>query len=155
LDIVQNIVAYELLFRDGKSNSFPNIDPNQATSNILTNNHLALGLEQVTGNLPAYINFHADTLIFNFPSFLDSKNVVLEILEDVPITPELLSACSSLYKKGYKLALDDFDFDDKWEAFYPFIDIIKVDVLQFSILEISKLVRKIRGLDVTLLAENS
>jgi EAL and modified HD-GYP domain-containing signal transduction protein len=149
LDIVQNIVAYELLFRDGKSNSFPNIDPNQATSNILTNNHLALGLEQVTGN------FHADTLIFNFPSFLDSKNVVLEILEDVPITPELLSACSSLYKKGYKLALDDFDFDDKWEAFYPFIDIIKVNVLQFSILEISKLVRKIRGLDVTLLAENS
>jgi c-di-GMP-related signal transduction protein len=153
LDIAQNIVAYELLFRDGKSNSFPDIDPNQATSNILTNNHLALGLEQVTGNLPAYINFHADTLIFHFPSFLDPKNVVLEILEDVPVTPELLSACKSLYEKGYKLALDDFDFDEKWEAFYPFIDIIKIDVLQFSILEISKLVRKISGLDVTLLAE--
>jgi EAL and modified HD-GYP domain-containing signal transduction protein len=153
LDIAQNIVAYELLFRDGKSNSFPDIDPNQATSNILTNNHLTLGLEQVTGNLTAYINFHADTLIFHFPSFLDPKNVVLEILEDVPVTPELLSACKSLYKKGYKLALDDFDFDEKWEAFYPFIDIIKIDVLQFSILEISKLVRKLSGLDVTLLAE--
>jgi c-di-GMP-related signal transduction protein len=153
LDIAQNIVAYELLFRDGKSNSFPDIDPNQATSNILTNNHLALGLEQVTGNLPAYINFHADTLIFHFPSFLDPKNVVLEILEDVPVTPELLSACKSLYEKGYKLALDDFDFDEKWEAFYPFIDIIKIDVLQFSILEISKLIRKISRLDVTLLAE--
>ena len=153
LDIKQQVVAYELLFRDGKSNSFPDIDPNQATSNILTNNHLTLGLEQVTGNLPAYINFHADALISHFPSSLDPKSVVLEILEDVPITYELLLACRALHKKGYKLALDDFDFDPKWEVFYPIVDIIKIDVLEFSILEISKLVRKLRGLDVILLAE--
>jgi len=153
LDIDQKVVAYELLFRDGKSNTFPNIDPNQATSNILTNNHLTLGLEQVTGDLPAYINFHAEALISHFPSFLDPKNVVLEILEDVPVTDELLSACKELHAKGYKLALDDFDFDEKWHAFYPFVDIIKIDVLQFSILEISKLVRSLAGLDVVLLAE--
>jgi len=153
LNIKQQVVAYELLFRDGQSNSFPDIDPNQATSNILTNNHLTLGLEKVTGNLPAYINFHANTLISHFPSFLDPKNVVLEILEDVPVTHELLSACKVLHGKGYKLALDDFDFDEKWQAFYPFVDIIKIDVLEFSILEISKLVRKLDGLNVTLLAE--
>jgi len=153
LNIKQQVVAYELLFRDGQSNSFPDIDPNQATSNILTNNHLTLGLEKVTGNLPAYINFHANTLISHFPSFLDPKNVVLEILEDVPVTHELLSACKVLHGKGYKLALDDFDFDEKWQAFYPFVDIIKIDVLEFSIIEISKLVRKLDGLNVTLLAE--
>jgi EAL and modified HD-GYP domain-containing signal transduction protein len=153
LDIEQQVVAYELLFRDGQSNSFPDIDPNQATSNILTNNHLTLGLEQVTGNLPAYINFHADALIYHFPSSLNPNNVVLEILEDVPITNELLLACKSLHEKGYKLALDDFDFDVKWEVFYPIVDIIKIDVLEFSILEISKLIRKISGSDITLLAE--
>ena len=49
--------------------------------------------------------------------------------------------------------MDDFDFDEKWEAFYPIVDIIKIDVLEFSILEISKLVRKLSGLDVTILAE--
>jgi len=153
LDIDQHVVAYELLFRDGKSNSFPDIDPNQATSNILTNNHLTLGLEQVTGDLPAYINFHADTLLRHFPSFLDPKKVVLEILEDVPVTDELLEACKALKKKGYTLALDDFDFDEKWQVFYPIVDIIKVDVLEFSILEVSKLVRKLANLNVTLLAE--
>ena len=153
LNTKQQVVAYELLFRDGKSNSFPDIDPNQATSNILTNNHLTLGLEQITGNLPAFINFHADALIFHFPSSLDPKNVVLEILEDVPVTDELVSACKALHQEGYQLALDDFNFDEKWEVFYPIVDIIKIDVLEFSILEISKLVRKLSGLDVTLLAE--
>jgi EAL and modified HD-GYP domain-containing signal transduction protein len=153
LDIDQHVVAYELLFRDGKSNSFPDIDPNQATSNILNNNHLTLGLEQITGDLPAYINFHADTLLRHFPSFLDPKKVVIEILEDVPVTDELIAACKTLKNKGYTLALDDFDFDDKWQVFYPFVDIIKIDVLEFSILEISKLVRKLNGLKITLLAE--
>jgi EAL and modified HD-GYP domain-containing signal transduction protein len=147
------VVAYELLFRDGKSNSFPNIDPNQATSNILTNNHLTLGVEKVTGDLTAYINFHAETLIRHFPSFLDPKRVVLEILEDVAVTNELLQACIGLKEKGYTLALDDFDFDKKWLPFLPIVDIIKVDVLAFSIIEISKLVREVAAFDTILLAE--
>jgi len=153
LSIDQKVVAYELLFRDGKSNTFPNIDPNQATSNILTNNHLTLGLEQVTGDLPAYINFHADTLIRHFPSFLDPKHVVLEILEDVAVSDELVNAVKSLKAKGYKLALDDHDFDAKWDVLFPYIDIIKVDVLSMSIIEISQKVRTIKNWNGVLLAE--
>jgi len=153
LDSKQQLVAYELLFRDGKSNSFPNINPNQATSNILTNNHLTLGVEQVTGNLPAYINFHSETLIRHFPSFLDAKKVVIEIVEDVEINDELISAVKSLREKGYQLALDDFDFNPKWSVLFPYIDTIKVDVLAFSIIEISRFVRELKDFQGTLLAE--
>lgn len=153
LDIDQNVVAYELLFRDGKSNSFPNIDPNQATSNILTNNHLTLGVEQVTGDLPAYINFHSQTLIKRFPSFLDPKKIVIEILEDIDISSELIASVKSLKEKGYTLALDDYDFDPKWSVLFPYIDTVKIDVLAFSLLEISKFVRGLSGVKVTLLAE--
>ncbi|MDT0604395.1 EAL and HDOD domain-containing protein [Thalassotalea castellviae] len=153
LDINKNVIAYELLFRDGKSNSFPNIDPNLATSNILTNNHLTLGVEQVTGDLPAYINFHAITLIRRFPNFLDPKKVVIEILEDLEISNKLVEAVKQLKEKGYTLALDDFDFDPKWDVLLPYIDIIKVDVLVFSLLEISKFIRRLPDTNVTLLAE--
>ena len=153
LNIDQQLVAYELLFRDGEQNSFPNIDPNQATSNILTNNHLTLGVAQVTGNLPAYINFHAETLIRHFPSFLDPKQVVLEILEDVEVSNELIKAVESLKSKGYQLALDDHDFDPKWDVLLPYIDTIKVDVLSMSILEINQKVRSLNNWKGTLLAE--
>ena len=100
LDLNQSVVAYELLFRDGESNCFPDIDPDQATSNILSNNHLTLGVENITNNLPAYINFHSNTLINDFPSFLDPSTVVIEILEDVPASDALLSACKQLSEKG-------------------------------------------------------
>ncbi|MDO6446758.1 HDOD domain-containing protein [Colwellia sp. 1_MG-2023] len=153
LDINKNVIAYELLFRDGKSNSFPNIDPNLATSNILTNNHLTLGIEQITGDLPGYINFHAITLIRRFPSFLDPKKVVIEILEDLDVSNKLIETVKLLKEKGYTLALDDFDFDKKWDVLLPFIDIIKVDVLAFSLLDISKLIRTLPDSNITLLAE--
>ena len=153
LDLNQQVVAYELLFRDGESNKFPDIDPNQATSNILTNNHLTLGVEQVTGDLPAYINFHAETLIRRFPSFLDPKKIVIEILEDIEISSELITSVKILKEKGYTLALDDYDFDPKWATLFPYIDIIKIDVLAFSIIQISKFIRSNNLSGITLLAE--
>jgi len=153
LDLNQSVVAYELLFRDGESNCFPDIDPDQATSNILSNNHLTLGVENITNNLPAYINFHSNTLINDFPSFLDPSTVVIEILEDVPASDALLSACKQLSEKGYILALDDHDFDPKWQRFFPYINLLKIDVLQHSMLAISKFIRTINNSKITLLAE--
>lgn len=153
LELNQTVVAYELLFRNGESNCFPNIDPDQATSNILSNNHLNLGVENITNDLPAYINFHSNALINNFPSFLDPSKVVIEILEDVPATDVLLSACKLLASKGYLLALDDYDLDKKWQRFFPYITIVKIDVMQHSMLEISKFLRQLYTSKITLLAE--
>ena len=153
LNIEEETVAFELLFRDGESNHFPGIDPDKATSKIIVDNQLTLGIDEVTGSLPAYINFHADSLIHHFPEFLDPKKIVIEILEDVPISDELLNACKRLKKKGYTLALDDHDFDPKWDVFLPFIDIIKVDVQDVSIIEISRFLSRLDTNDITLLAE--
>ena len=47
LNIAQETIVFELLFRNGKSNSFPNIHPNKATSKIIVDNHLALGMRKL------------------------------------------------------------------------------------------------------------
>ena len=153
LNLSQETIAFELLFRDGKSNSFPNIDPDKATSKIIVDNQLTLGLEEVTGGLTAYVNFHADALIHNFPIFLDPKSIVIEILEDVPISDELLNACKLLKKKGYTLALDDHDFDVKWDEFLPIVDIIKVDILDVNIVDIKSFLARLTNYNITFLAE--
>lgn len=154
LDDNEQLHAYELLFRDGMKNSFPtDVCPDQATSKILAENHLISGLDDVTGGKPAFINFFEDTLLNHFPTSLDPNNVVIEILEDVPISSALLSACRKFKKMGYSLALDDHDFDPKWDIFLPYIDMIKVDVRMFNLLQISRYVRRIDGSGVKLLAE--
>lgn len=127
-DSKKNVYAYELLFRDGENNRFPDINPDEATSKILAASHLSVGVEEITGGKPAFINFHQDTLLYRFPTSLDPDNVVIEILETVEVTENLLKACQHMRKMGYKVALDDYDFDPKWDVFLPHVNIIKVDI---------------------------
>lgn len=153
LDQQRQLYGYELLFRDGESNAFPNINADEATSKLLTDHHLFLGVEKIAGGHLAFINFSADTLIHHFPTSLDPKSVVIEVLETVPISETLLQACRDLHRLGYQLALDDHDFDSKWDIFLPYVSVIKVDIRQFNMLEISKFIRRISHYQVTLLAE--
>lgn len=143
LDANKQLFAYELLFRDGKINAFPDIGPDEATSKILAQNHLLLGIDELTNGKLAFINFHEDALLHHFPTSLPPDDIYIEILEDVPISGELVKACRKLKKMGYKLALDDHDFDPKWDIFLPFVDMIKVDLLQTNILQINKYLRRL------------
>ena len=38
--------GYELLFRDGLSNAFPDIDGTEATTRVLSNSFLAMGMDR-------------------------------------------------------------------------------------------------------------
>lgn len=152
-DANRQLHGYELLFRDGEANAFPNINADEATSKLITEHHLFMGVEKITGGHRAFINFSADTLIHHFPTSIDPKSMVIEVLESVPISSELLTACRELHRMGYQLALDDHDFDSKWDIFLPYVSIIKVDVRQFNILQISKYISRIKQYPVTLLAE--
>lgn len=147
------VVGYELLFRDGFKNSFPEIDATEATSKLLTQQHLLLGVEKITSGKRAYINFTADTLIHHFPTSLNTGSVVIEILEDVPLTPELVRACKDLHEKGYQLALDDHNFDPAWDVLLPYIHLLKVDIQQFKLFEIAQYLKRIAQYSITLLAE--
>jgi c-di-GMP-related signal transduction protein len=113
VDTSQQLYAYELLFRDGEKNCFPNISPDEATSRILAASHLNVGLEAVTNGALAFINFHTDTLLHRFPTSLDPKNVVIEITETVDVSDELVDACQQIKAQGYRLALDDYDLEEK------------------------------------------
>jgi EAL and modified HD-GYP domain-containing signal transduction protein len=88
-DANKKVFAYELLFRDGVSNCFPDISADEATSSVLASSHLSVGVESITFNKPTFINFHTDTIIHRFPATLDPKNVVIEIVETVKVTAEL------------------------------------------------------------------
>ena len=52
----EHVIAYELLFRDGPENFFPDIDPHEATSKLIIRTHLNQGLMPITSDKPALIN---------------------------------------------------------------------------------------------------
>ncbi len=60
---IKNLFAYELLFRDGVENVFPEVDSNEATSRMIEGSQLNLGLDEFLGDKPGFINFTLDSLL--------------------------------------------------------------------------------------------
>ncbi|MDP5459056.1 EAL and HDOD domain-containing protein [Alishewanella sp. SMS8] len=152
-NVSKETIGYELLFRDGEANAFPNINADEATSKLLMQHHLLLGVEKVAANKLAFINFSEDTLIYHFPTSIRPESMVIEVLESVPASEELLHTLKFLHDRGYKLALDDHDFDEKWRPFLPYITYLKVDIQQFNMLQISNKLRELKQFPLILLAE--
>jgi c-di-GMP-related signal transduction protein len=126
-DIQQKVFAYELLFRVGKETSFSGLDGDEATSEVICRSFFAIGMDAMTGGKRAFINFTGNLLLSEIPLLLPKEIVVVEILENVDPTPEVVEACRRLKKEGYILALDDFVFEPRFKPLLALADIVKVD----------------------------
>jgi len=136
----KRLVAYELLFRDGPSNRYPDIDAEQATSRLLAENLLHKDIQEVAGKHRCFINFSRKSLLQLVPTLLNKRRIVVEILEDIIPDQELLDAIRILSNKGYHIALDDYQQDPRWHAFLPYISIIKFDIRAMSWAQIRLLI---------------
>jgi EAL and modified HD-GYP domain-containing signal transduction protein len=148
------VVAYELLFRDSKTNSFPaHVAPDTATAKLLVNSYLSTGFDSMTGGKPAFINFPRAMLADHLLHMVPYKNIVVEILETVEPTDENFILLRKLFHKRFVLALDDFVYTDEWARFLPFIKLIKIDILQTPLDTLGKQLKLFRHFNIKLLAE--
>ena len=132
----EEIVAYELLYRNKNVNSFPIVDSDTATIDVIVNSFLSIGINFVTNGRPSFINFTENLLYSPLLDYLDPKKIVIEILEDVPLTEDLVARVKVLKNRGYTIALDDFILDENitvYDELFAYIDYIKVDFLLSSL----------------------
>ncbi|WP_160672905.1 HDOD domain-containing protein [Clostridium sp. C8-1-8] len=122
----KRVFGYELLYRNSNVNKFANIDGDIATRKLLSN-AAVLELDKITEGKKAFINFTQNTLIEELPTLLPKETVVVEILEDVELTDDVITACKKLKNKGYTIAVDDFANDRDITPLIGMLDIVKVD----------------------------
>lgn len=135
-------VAYELLFRDGMTNRFPDVSPEYATRQIISDLFLSTSLPKLVGNNNCFINFPPEMIVQGFADTLPHDKVVIEILETAKPTDELFDAVRRLFGWGFKIALDDFTLENGWERFMPYISIVKFDIRAWSFEEITQYINQ-------------
>jgi EAL and modified HD-GYP domain-containing signal transduction protein len=154
LDREQQLYAYELLFRRGTQNSADVTDDLAATATVLSHVFSELGLEAALGPYLGFVNLDARMLASDAIELLPKDKFVLEVLETVDITPEVVSRCRDLKDKGFTLALDDFvSLEEQHRPLLELADIVKVDLMGMDAAALQRTAAALRPWKVKLLAE--
>lgn len=153
-DRQQRCVAYELLCRDGGGENRNVLGSGEYATKQTMDVALHLGaMTALTGGHVAYINFTASLLTDGVASILPPDRTVLEILETVEPTPDVVAACRQFKQMGYRFAMDDCVRAGRGGALEPLVDVVKVDFLQTTSAEREAIVRHFAGRSVQMLAE--
>jgi EAL and modified HD-GYP domain-containing signal transduction protein len=151
LDLHSKVHAYELLFRAGPEATFRG-DGDFATRTMLDNS-VIFGIEKLAAGLPAFVNCTMESLTERLVEVLPHEITVLEILETLEPTPELIAACRKLKAAGYRIALDDFLWNPKFEPLVELADYIKVDFTLTDAVGRQELLKRLIDTSAVLVAE--
>jgi EAL and modified HD-GYP domain-containing signal transduction protein len=151
LDLHGRLHAYELLFRNGPAVAFQG-DANLATRTMLDNS-VAFGMETLSGGITAFMNCTLESLAEDLVHVLPPSMTVLEILETLEPTAELIDACRKLKIAGFRIALDDFVWKPGIEPLVELADYIKVDFIQTEAAARNRLMHQLSNYAVALIAE--
>jgi EAL and modified HD-GYP domain-containing signal transduction protein len=148
------VVAYELLFRGNtQDNHAMIIGGDAASAQVMMNVFGEMGLSEVLGEHKGFINFTEGLLLREYQPFFPRKKVVIEVLEDVKVTPQLIASLTKLKEMGFTIALDDYIFNPELIPLERFADIIKVEILAVGPKQLVEHTKRLKAQGIKLLAE--
>ena len=118
-----DVFAYELLSRTDELNRAAFTDGDRATSELLVNTFLEIGLDQVVGPHTAFVNVNRNFVLSDYCSRLPKDRVVLEIAGDAIVDERLIHGLSRLSLMGYSIALDNFVYR---KDLRPLLEVAKI-----------------------------
>lgn len=153
-DRQQRVVAYELLYR---THAAPEAavfqDGDLATSQVILNSVLDIGLETLVGKKIAFINLTESFITGEIPLPLEPARVVLEVLETIRPTAEILQGLQRFVDEKFVIAMDDFVYHPEYEPLMPLVKIVKLDLMGVDEQELRRRVQQLAPYRLKLLAE--
>ncbi len=150
-DLRLRVFAYELLFRGGPQNAFTPYA--NASASVIADSITLFDIQLLTGNARAFVNVDELALRLGAPRLLPANRIVVEILETVQPSKEILAICRELRDAGYFFALDDFVDAPHSRPFVELARFLKVDFQLLDPDARKALAAKYRSPNISLLAE--
>ena len=93
LDLHRRVYGYELLYRSSFYDDSADTDVAVATTEVIANGLMTIGLARLVGNSFAFISFDRDLLLSDVPLLLPARNVIVEILKTVKMDDAVVARC--------------------------------------------------------------
>ena len=154
LDRKQMIIGYELLFRRSASAASAEVvDDIKASSRVLMNTVSEMGTQWLLGDKLAFINVNEEFMRSDLLQLLVPQRTVLEVLETVTPSPDVIRQMNKLRVQGFKIALDDYVHTPENATLLPSADFIKYDVMAQGLDRCGPLMSLAKSLAIRMIAE--
>jgi EAL and modified HD-GYP domain-containing signal transduction protein len=147
------VFGYELLFRNNETNRANIIDGDIATSQVIVNTFMELGLDNIVGSKNAFLNLTRKFILGDYPLPFPKDKIIIEVLEDIKAEDKIVTSLNRLSKQGFTIALDDFIYWNGAEPLIEIADIVKIDLLPLNRDELETHVNILSKYKAKLLAE--
>jgi EAL and modified HD-GYP domain-containing signal transduction protein len=152
LDRMGRVHGYEL-----RARSEPD-EHGQANQDLaictMLDNVVVYGLQQLTGGVPAFVRCTGGALTRRLVEVLPPSMTVLELVEPMQRSTELVSTCQLLKSEGFRLALGSYAWESGYEPLVELADYIKVDFTLLCASGRHYLQRRANHVAAALVAEN-
>ncbi len=152
-DRQRQVAAYELLYRHSDEADQALRDDLHATSVVLVDALMSIGLDRLVGAQRAFVNMDTASLLAELPLALPPQRVVIEVLETVAPDPPVLAALRHLRERGYRIALDDVVYQPALDPLLELADIVKVDLPAIAVADLPAQAQALHRFGGQLLAE--
>lgn len=151
-------IAYELLYRCGTNQAEASFDDNtKAMARVIINLIHNIGIPSLVGDKTGYINVDDHILLSDAILSIPKEQFIFEILEYTKLSVAIVEKVRHFYELGYRFALDDFSCNseniDYFKMLFPYVELVKIDVLQTPTSSLSEIVQKFKPYELKLLAE--
>ena len=154
----KQIFANELVFKDSSNRQVGFSNSVKSTSKLII---AAISGAELTKLLEsgskAFINVDETTLTRGILDVLDKNRFILNILEDIALTEDVIKKIVSYKKRGFVFSLEHFDSSArmivKFQRLFTYIDIIKMDIVLSEYENLEKVMKKFKSTRIKLLAQ--
>ncbi len=148
------IYAYGMLFRAGNENAAgDDFNPDHATSQVVINTFIEMGLDNLVGNAHACINITERFLTDYAALPIPPERVILDLHADINTDQKTVDALLNLKALGFTLALDDLKDKTNFKTLLQLADIFKVDFRQNTLKEAQSRLKSLNKYNLKILAD--
>ncbi len=148
----ETVYGYEILYRESSDNKFNDTEPDKATTNVLLNTFETFGLQTLTNEKYAFINFTENLLEKEIIDLFPKKYLVVELKLSTLEKEKNLQYIKNL-NNNYIISIDDFSIDFDESLVVKYANIVKIDFYKFEKEDIKNIADRLRNKKVKLLAE--
>ena len=153
-DARDQLQAYELLYRSNAvDNRAGGVSATQMMTDTMVTAVLGIGLDKLTMGKRAFVNFNREFIVEGQWELFEPGSIVVEVLETVDPDEQVVAQCRKMVERGYAVALDDFEYEPRWEPLLALAEIIKVDVLNKTPEQLAEAATRLKPYKARLLAE--